>query len=550
MAAPAAVPPIWTTGCTDSLKTGTWRNEVAVHQKSPAPCHNACPVEGEIPVWIQELRNGDPHAAFLTLAEHNPIPAAIGRTCHRPCENKCNRTQYDGSVAINALEQYVGDLAIKEGWALPGPKTELKPAVAIVGGGPAGLSCAYQLRRKGYQVTIYDANPELGGVLRYGVPEFRLPARIVAAEAARVVALGVKVVPNRRLRADDLDRLLSEYSAVFLALGAHKPKRLPQFPTDNSQVIDAIDFLRGAKLGQPAKLGKKVVVIGGGSVAMDAAASAIRLGSSATIVAVESRAVMPAEAEEVQDVMEEGGALLDAAMVKRVESGSAGFKLLCAKCNLDQTASGAIVPREVKGTDFDLHADTIILAVGQDPDLEDWQARLTTARGMLTTNHSYMTSLSGVFAAGDVANSVRFVSTAIGDGERAARAIAHYLGEAEPRPSTPPEAVGFDKLNMFYFPNAERVERAKLEADRRKASFGEMRQVYAEAQANEQAERCFSCGECTQCDNCFYFCPDMAILRDADTPLHYRVLDDYCKGCGSCVTECPRGAMVLVEETK
>src|SRR3990172_7789989 len=193
------VPAIWTTGWTNELNTGTWRSAIAVHRNRPAPCHSACPVEGKIPVWIQQVRRDDMQGAWRTLMEHNPIPAAIGRTCHHPCESACNRLGYDGAVSINALEQYVGDMAIEQGWTLPSPAIELDKKVAVLGGGPAGLSCAYQLRRKGFQVTLYDANPELGGVLRYGVPEFRLPKRVVAAEVRRIVDLGVQVVSDRKV---------------------------------------------------------------------------------------------------------------------------------------------------------------------------------------------------------------------------------------------------------------------------------------------------------------------------------------------------------------
>ncbi|MBI4294191.1 MAG: FAD-dependent oxidoreductase [Betaproteobacteria bacterium] len=553
MAAPAAkMPPIWTTGSTEELNTGTWRNDIAVHQKRPAPCHNACPVDGAIPEWIRQLRNEDIHGAWLTLMEHNPIPASIGRVCHRPCESVCNRQQYDGAVAINALEQYVGDFAIRKSWAFPSPTAEKEQKVAIVGGGPAGLSCAFQLRRMGYGVTLFDANPELGGVLRYGVPDFRLPRGVVAAEAARVVAMGVQVVSGRRMCAADLDDLQKDYAAVFIAFGAHNSKHLPQFPKSDPNVVDAIAFLRSVKLGAPMSIGTKVAVIGGGSVAMDCAASAIRLGSSATVVAIEKRGAMPAEEGEIADVLDEGGALIDGAMVKKVQVGSGVFRLGCVKAELDPNApAGVIVPVEVKGTDFELEADTVILAVGQDPEIDDWQASLRTSRNMVTIDDRYMTSRDGVFAAGDAASAVRFVSTAVGDGKRAAQSIARYLGASQAAGEQASAAtVGFADINTFYFPPAEQRERNKLDAAERNSGFNEIRLGYSVEEALAQSDRCFSCGDCTECDNCFYYCPDMAIVKDPASPLHYRVLEQYCKGCGACVTECPRGAMILQEEMK
>lgn len=553
-ASPARMPPIWTTGSTEEMNTGTWRNDIAIHEKRPAPCHNACPVDGAIPEWIRQLRNEDIHGAWLTLMEHNPIPASIGRVCHRPCENVCNRTQYDGAVAINALEQYVGDFAIRKGWTFPSPTMKQEQKVAIVGGGPAGLSCAFQLRRKGYGVTLFDANAELGGVLHYGVPDFRLPRSVVAAEAARIVAMGVQVVAGRRMSAADLDDLQKEYAAVFIAFGAHDPKRLPHFPKSDPGVIDAIDFLRSVKLGTPKTIGSKVVVIGGGSVAMDCAASVIRLGSSATIIAVEKRGAMPAEEGEIQDVIDEGGALIDGAMVKKVQGGSGAFRLGCVKAELDPNApAGVIIPMEVKGTDFELETATVIVAVGQDPEIADWQASIGTSRNMVTIDDRYMTSRDGVFAAGDAASSVRFVSTAVGDGKRAAQSIARYLGAGRAGgdlPSAAASEVSFADINTFYFPPAEQKERDKLDAAERNSGFSEIRLGYSVDQALAQSDRCFSCGDCTECDNCFYYCPDMAIVKDPAAPLHYRVLGQYCKGCGSCVTECPRGAMIMREELK
>ena len=553
-ASTASMPPIWTTGWTEDLNTGTWRNDIAVHQRRPAPCHGACPVDGEIPQWIRQVQEKNVHGAWLTLMEHNPIPAAIGRTCHRPCEGVCNRQEYDGAVSINALEQYVGDMAIRERWTFPAPDLKLAQKVAIVGGGPAGLSCAFQLRRKGFQVTIFDANPELGGVLRYGVPEFRLPRSVVAAEAARIVDLGVKVVPGRRISAADLDELQKEYAAVFVAFGAHKPKRLPQFRKEDPRAIDAIDFLRDVKEGAPIALGPRVVVIGGGSVAMDCAASAIRLGSTVRVIAVETRDTMPAEQGEIQDVIDEGGALIDGAMVKTAEGASGGFRLGCVKAVLDPAApAGMIVPLEVKGTDFQLEAETVILAVGQDPELADWEAGIRTSRNMVAIDERHMTSRAGVFAAGDVASSVRFVSTAVGDGKRAAQSIARYLGQAQAgndEAAAQAAQVSFEDINTFYFSAAESSERNKLDARARNANFSEIRLGYTAEQALSQSDRCFTCGSCTECDNCFYFCPDMAIAKDPSSALHYRVLNQYCKGCGSCVTECPRGAMIMREETK
>lgn len=552
------VPSIWTTGWTDVLRTGTWRNAIAVHQKRPAPCHGACPVDGEIPVWVRQLREGDVRQAWLTLVEHNPLPASIGRTCHHPCEGGCNRGEYDGAVSVNALEQYVGDVAIEKKWALPAPAVELDRKVAVVGGGPAGLSCAYHLRRRGFQVTLYDANPELGGVLRYGVPEYRLPREVLASEVDRIVQLGIEVSAARRITAEDLEEVEKECAAVFIAFGAHGPKHLPQFPRGDGRVIDALAYLKSVRVGAPLPLGRKVLVVGGGSVAMDVAGSALRQGCKVRVLSLESREAMPAPSEEVEDTLAEGAVLLDGAMAREVEDTGSVLRLHCVKVKLDpQAPAGTVRPLEVDGTDFAFEADTAILAVGQDPELADWESRVVTDGSMVVVDDSFMTSRAGLFAAGDAAGSERFVSSAVGDGKRAAAHIARYLGQQAEAAAEPadgqlpdPKEVALEEINTFYFPPRERGERGKSDPRARKTDFREIRLGLAPEQAQAQTERCFSCGNCVECDNCFYFCPDMAVVKDASSPVHYRVLDQYCKGCGCCLEECPRGAMGVKEETK
>ena len=548
------VPSIWTTGSTDILNTGTWRSAIAVHEHRPAPCYGACPVDGDIPVWVQQARNEKFKEAWQTLVENNPIPAAIGRSCHRPCETACNRVDYDGAVSINALEQYIGDMAIQEGWAFSAPSTELGQKVAVIGSGPAGLSCTYQLRRMGFQVSLFDANPELGGVLRYGVPEYRMPKKIVAAEVKRITDLGVEVTTGRRLTGEDLGELEKEFSAIFVAFGAHEPKRLPQFPRDDSRILDGIDVLRSVRMDNPTELGQKIVVIGGGSVAMDVAGSVLRLGRQATLLSLEGREVMPAPEEEIEDALADGARLIDGGMVKAVEDLSGSILLHCIKVELDQNVPpGVIRPIEIAGTEFTLEADTVVLAIGQDPELADWKDRVQVAKGMVVVDAEYRTSHEGIFAAGDVANVERFVSTAVGDGKRAAYGIARYLGQQNTVEEGFPESVkevSFEDINTFYFPTQEPGERNKVDAEVRRSGFIEIRLGLTDEHALAQAKRCFSCGSCIECDNCAIFCPDMAILKDADAPLYYKVLDQYCKGCGCCLEECPRGAMGVKEETK
>ncbi len=547
------LPPIWTTGWTDVLNTGTWRSAIPVHQKRTSPCHNACPLEGEIPAWIQLAREEHYREAWLTLAANNPMPATTGRICHHPCEGSCNRGQYDGAVSINALEQFVGDLALEQGWPLPEPQTGLKQKVAVIGGGPAGLSSAFQLRLKGYQVTLIEARAELGGVLRYGIPRYRLPVKVVDGEIRRLLQLGMEVSLNRQVAAGDLAGLAKEYDAVFLAIGAGKAKLLPQFPAGDARVLNGLHFLQAANMGESPRLGSQVAVIGGGSVAMDAARSARRLGCEVKVLALESRTSLPAQTDEVREALEEGVVLYDGVMVQEVKADGVRLSLACSKVVLDPAApQGVLRPLVLPGTGFTLEADKVILAVGQDAELSGWDGELNSDGGLLEVDSSGMTSRQGVFAGGDAASSDRYVSAAIGQGKRAADAIAAYLsGEARSDGTAGREGeVSFSEVNTFYFPESPRQERGILPVEARLGNFGEVKSGYARAEAQLQAERCFSCGQCLECDNCYYFCPDMAVIKDSSLTEHYRVLDQYCKGCGSCVEECPRGAVVLKEEAR
>jgi NADPH-dependent glutamate synthase beta subunit-like oxidoreductase/Pyruvate/2-oxoacid:ferredoxin oxidoreductase delta subunit len=533
MNSPILPPTTWTTGTTEAIKTGTWRAALPAYEKTPSPCRLACPVNGDIAHWMQQARMGDWHAAWTTLSENNPFPAVAGWVCHHPCESECNRAGYDGALAICALERHIGERALAEGWRYP-----KAPAgagrIAIVGGGPSGLSAAYQLRRRGYAVTLFEAQAALGGLLRYGIPPYRLPREVLDGEIDRILALGVDVRLGVSFDSEEqFARLRETFDAVFLALGARAPKRLAQLDYAEPWVMDGAAYLALANAGQPPALGLRLAVIGGGSAAMDVARSARRAGHEVTVLALEAEAEMPAQREEVLEAKDEGVVLLDRAMLRSAARGGARLRLDCIRANFDHGRVDVI-----PGTEFRLEADAVVTAIGQDPQLAPLPALVRADGALLWTDARGATSSEGVFAGGDAASLQRFVTEAIGMGKRAALGIDRWLqGEtaglaAAPHAAQRPVPPG--AINTFYHPSAPRVAGGRKAAE-------EIEQALAEA------GRCFSCGECTFCDNCFNYCPDMAVRRVAGG---YAIAEDYCKGCGLCVRECPTGSIVMREELR
>ena len=426
------------------FNTGTWRAATPVHEWRPSPCHVDCPIGNAIPRWIKPIGEGAHHEAWLALVETNPFPAVAGRVCHHPCEGHCNREVLEAVVGINGLEHFLGDRALEEGWALPGPGAEQGKRVAVVGGGPAGLSCAYHLRRLGYDVTVFEARAELGGLLRYGIPEYRLSTSVVDGEIQRILDMGVEVRIGAPVSdAAGLEALSTEFDAVFLAVGAQQAKTLPHLEegAGAERVLDGLEYLRRCTEGVARDLGARMTVIGGGSAAMDVARSARRLGHQVSLVALETRAVMPALPEEIEQALEEGVALFDGAMVQTVEAADdGGLSLRCVKVTLDPEApAGVLRPVPVGGGEFTLAADVIVTAIGQDPDLAPYGDGLSVERAVLTVDGTTLaTSKPGVFAGGDVASNSRFVSEAVGAGRRAAYGIAEYLGHPEARVAASP----------------------------------------------------------------------------------------------------------------
>ncbi len=554
MNAPLATPPTWTTGSTTAIMTGTWRASLATHIKAPAPCHGACPVDGDIAEWIGLARARDFYGAWQVLVRHNPFPSIAGRICHHPCETACNRAAYDEALSICKLERFVGDQALAQGWGFEMPVA--RPGhVAIVGGGPSGLSAAFQLRRMGFAVTLYEAQAELGGLMRYGIPAYRLARDVLDGEIARIVAMGVKVNCGHRIESgDEFGRLREQHDALYLALGAARNKRLPTLDYAQPWVCDGAAYLAAANAGKPLTLGKRLVVIGGGSAALDAARSARRLGHEVTLLALEQQAQMPAQPEEVHEALEEGITLVDGSRLDAVnDGGGKGLTLSCSKVVfVAGSQRGEFTLTSVPGGGFTLAADAIITSIGQDPDLSVLGENFISVGGLLVTDAQLATSASGVYAGGDMSSMARFVTEAVGMGQRAAEAIARELqhrqdGFGPANIDASESLVPLASISTFYHPKRERVQTGLLDARERLASVVEVQLGLDVEQALTESERCFSCGTCIFCDNCVVYCPDMAVKRVDNG---YVVLTNYCKGCGVCVKECPTGSMKMQEELR
>ncbi len=554
------VPSTWTTGTTEVFKTGTWRAALPRHVHAPSPCHAACPVDGDIAEWIGRARARDFRGAWEILTRHNPFPAVAGRICHHPCEAACNRAGFDGSLAICRLERFVGDLALTENWMFAPSETPRSERIAIVGGGPSGLSAAFHLRRRGYAISLFESRSQLGGLMRYGIPSYRLSRSVLDGEIARIVALGIDARCGESMETPaDFERLRSEFDAVYLAVGARCRKRLPRLDYTSSWVMDGADYLAQANAGALPALGKRVVVIGGGSAALDVARSARRAGHEVTILALESASQMPAQREEVAEALEEGIALVDGAMLtEAIDRGSAGLSLRCVRVRFEAgERRGQFTATPLADSEFSLEADAIVPSIGQDPDLAPVHAVLEADGALLKVDPRQATSLERVYAGGDVSSMARFVTEAIGMGKRAAQEIDRLLQGKVPRPddgtagasavADAEPVVPLAAINTFYFPKQARAEGERLDVAQRLASGAEVQIGLELERALAETERCFSCGTCFQCDNCVHYCPDLAVRRGVDG---YVVLTDYCKGCGICVKECPTGSMKMVEETR
>ena len=524
-------------------KTGAWRTNRPLYVDRLPPCNNACPAGENIQGWLYHAESGDYEAAWRVLVEDNPLPAIMGRVCYHPCETACNRAQVDETVGINSVERFLGDEALKQGWKLPAPAAETGKRVLIVGAGPSGLSAAYHLRRLGHQVKIVEAGPLAGGMMRFGIPAYRLPRAVLDAEVQRILDLGVELELNTKVTSILATMQQGAYDAAFLAVGAHIAKRAYIPAGAAAHMIDAVAMLRSMEGEDKPMLGRRVVIYGGGNTAIDAARTARRLGASeAIIVYRRTRDRMPAHDFEVAEALEEGVLIKWLSTIKRM--GDEGT-ITVEKMRLDDKG----FPQPT-GEFETLEADSLILALGQDVDLGllDGVPGLAIKDGVVQVGANMMTGHPGVFAGGDMVPSERTVTVGVGHGKKAARHIDGWLRGAPYAPAPKHEAATFDKMNTWYYADAPKTVRPQLDLVRRQTTFEEVVAGLDETNVLFEARRCMSCGNCFECDNCYGVCPDNAVIK-LGSGQRYDFNYDYCKGCGICVAECPCGAIKMVPET-
>ena len=554
-------------------KTGAWRTQRPVYEDKTPPCSAACPAGNDIVRFIQKIAKEDFEGAWNIIKEESPFPGVCGRVCFHPCESKCNRGSFDEPLAIHALERFVADFGygLNKKTAKLGEKNKEK--VAIIGSGPAGMSCAYHLARLDYDVTVFESLPFAGGMLRLGIPSYRLPRDILDRELSDIEAFGVKIRTGVTLGEDIRLEDLKDHQAVFISTGAHKSRGL-QIPGGREKgVLSGLDLLKRINLRKRIQLGDKIAVIGGGNTAIDVARSVIRMGKKATILYRRSREEMPAFDEEILEALEEGVKIRYLVNPLRIGQKDGLKRIECLRMELgEKDESGRRRPIPIPNSNFRIDVDHVIVATGEEIEVSFLPEGLEKREGILLTRRDGSTGIKGIFAGGDLTSNQRTVAHAIGSGKKAAMAIDAFFKGKDPDvifqnligegPSLSifnylhpaervrnPHVVAFEELNMDYFEPAKRQEESRRPVKERIKGFKEVSTTFSESLALEEAGRCFNCGTCNECEVCYVFCPDASILKREGLFSH-QVDYDYCKGCGICFTECPRGAISLKEEEK
>jgi NADPH-dependent glutamate synthase beta subunit-like oxidoreductase len=553
-----------------ATKTGTWRYLTPAYRNKLAPCNEACPAGEDVEAAMVLSGREDYLGAWEKITQENPLPRVCGRVCFHPCEGSCNRREYDEPTAINALERFVGDTAYQSGKRFSPPAEKKKEKVAVIGSGPAGLSCAYHLASLGYGATLFEALPKLGGMLRYGIPAYRLPKDILDQEIDQILALGIESRTNCRVGKDVQWEELKKFDAVFVAAGTWRSLSLRVPGEDSAGVMSGVTFLRKVNSGEKVDLGERVAILGGGNTAMDAARSVLRLGAKPLVIYRRTKEEMPAWEEEVSEAEDERIEFIFLSSPVRVMAEHGKVKgIECIKNILGPPGrDGRREPRPIENSNFTLPVDSVISAIGEAPDLSFLPLELQKSRDAIPVDETGATTLKRIFAGGDVVAQPRTVSFAIGSGKKVAISIdatlrgknaaeairlarwgdkgslsmARYRNRGGD--GIAQEVVKFSDLNTAYFPRQKRKPKERLPLEERAKGFSEITEGLTKGSALFEAKRCFNCGVCNLCDNCFFFCPDLAISARPDRQ-GYEINYDYCKGCCICVEECPRGAISI-----
>ena len=521
-------------------KTGSWRTARPVYLDRLPPCNNQCPAGENIQSWLFLAEEGKYEQAWRKIMEENPFPAVMGRVCYHTCEGACNRGKVDLPVGINSVERFLGDQALKYGWTVqPGKPTGKK--VMVIGAGPGGLAAAYHLARLGHTVTVFEANPKAGGMIRYGIPKYRMPREKLNAEIARIAGLGVEIKLGTKVA--DVAKTMKDgkFDACFLAVGLQNGRKVDIPQDGNLPVLDAVTVLRAVELEEPVALNGRVVVYGGGNTAIDVARSAIRLGAlSATVVVRESREQMPAHHAEISEGIEEGITVVDLRQINQITGKTLTLEVMVPGEGRELVRTGQTETIE---------ADVVVQALGQTGDFTPLSglSGIVVQDGAVQVGTNLMTGAVGVFAGGDMIPSQRNVTAAIGLGKKAARNIDAFLRGTQYAPKPKAEVADVAKMNTWYYSDAPRTIRPMLDVVRRTTGFAEVVGNLDEDNALFEARRCMSCGNCFECDNCYGVCPDNAVIK-LGPGNRFKFNYDYCKGCGICVSECPCGAIKMVPE--
>ncbi|MCD9185030.1 MAG: NAD(P)-binding protein [Pyrinomonadaceae bacterium] len=521
--------------------TGATRSKRPLYVDFFPPCNQACPAGENIQSWLSLAQEGNYFEAWLRLTEENPMPAIHGRVCYHPCETACNRRDLDSSVSIHAVERFLGDLAIEKGWQFTKPQSRTRKRILVIGAGPSGLSAAYHLARRGHDVSIYEAGPVAGGMMNFGIPAYRLPRNILQAEIKRIEEIGVEIRLNYKVTDILAEKDAGGFDAVFIAIGAHIGKKTAIPAREAGKILDAVSFLKDVELGNAPQIGRRVAIYGGGNTAMDAARTAKRLGAEeALIIYRRDREHMPAHDFEADEALSEGVKIHWLRTIKNLDSTS----MTVEKMNI-------IDGRPVPTGEFEtLEADSLILALGQDTEtdfLKGINGIEFQTDGTVVVNSKMMTGYDGIFAGGDMVPSERTVTIATGHGKKAAHNIDAWLNRKsyEKVPNNP--LIPIEKLHVWYRTNAAPKPQTHLEPEVASHNFEEIVACYTPEEANYEAQRCLSCGNCFECDGCFGACPENAIIK-LGKGKRYKFNYKICTGCGVCFEQCPCHAIDMVAE--